>query len=214
MVVFLSFIFFGSIILMSVFVAVVFDVYKRQHGYVILAERVEQQKALLATFALLDLSGDGKLDTAEFDRLLMDVSPKVTQQSKELAFQVLDKDDDNVIDQTEFLEVSDVLMLKVPTYNENYKFASWYWPPMRKVANSRTFNHISDLLILLYIILLVLIASDISWSPQAVQWLGHVDLFFSHLDGDRAPDDLPDGNFVFSDNFKILLDGFADNPEC
>ena len=44
-----------------------------------------------------DLSGDGKLDTAEFDRLLIDVSPKVTQQSKDLAFQVLDKDDDNVI---------------------------------------------------------------------------------------------------------------------
>ena len=49
---------------------------------------------------------------------------------------------------------------------------------------------------------------------QEFQPAGHVDLFFSHLDGDRAPDDLPDGNFVFSDNFKILLDGFADNPEC
>ena len=38
---------------------------------------------------------------------------------------------------------------------------------------------------------------------------GHVDLFFSHLDGERAPANLPEGNFVFSDNFKILLDGFA-----
>ena len=49
---------------------------------------------------------------------------------------------------------------------------------------------------------------------DAFQPAGHVDLFFSHLDGDRAPQDLPEGNFVFSDNFKILLDGFADNPEC
>ena len=46
------------------------------------------------------------------------------------------------------------------------------------------------------------------------QRAGHVDLFFSHLDGDRAPDDLPEGNFVFSDNFKILLDGFSNNPYC
>ena len=46
------------------------------------------------------------------------------------------------------------------------------------------------------------------------QRAGHVDLFFSHLDGDRAPDDLPEGNFVFSDNFKILLDGFSNNPHC
>ena len=44
------------------------------------------------------------------------------------------------------------------------------------------------------------------------QLAGKVDLFFSHLDGDRAPEDLPEGNFVFSDNFKLLLDGFADNP--
>ena len=49
---------------------------------------------------------------------------------------------------------------------------------------------------------------------DAFEPAGHVDLFFSHLDGDRAPEDLPEGNFVFSDNFKILLDGFADNPEC
>ena len=180
-VVFMSFIFFGTIILMSVFVAVVFDVYKRQHGYVILAERVEQQKALLATFALLDLSGDGKLSTDEFDRLLIDVSPGVTKQSKEMAFQVLDKDDDNVIDQTEFLEVSDVLMMKVPSYSERFKFMSWHWPPMRKVADSKTFNYISDLLILLYIILLVLIASDIKWSKQSVQLLGHTDTIFVGL---------------------------------
>ena len=55
--IYVTFIVFGTIILMSVFVAVVFDVYKRQHGFVILSERVEQQKALLATFALLDTSG-------------------------------------------------------------------------------------------------------------------------------------------------------------
>ena len=70
---FLTFIFFGTITLMSVFVAVLFDVYKRQHGYVVLAERVEEQKALLAAFALLDTSGDGALDTTEFDRLLIKV---------------------------------------------------------------------------------------------------------------------------------------------
>ena len=49
---------------------------------------------------------------------------------------------------------------------------------------------------------------------DAFEPAGHVDLFFSHLDGDRAPEDLPEGNFVFSDNFKILLDGFAENPQC
>ena len=98
-----------------------------------------------------------------------------------MAFQVLDKDDDNVIDQTEFLEVSDVLMMKVPSYSERFKFMSWHWPPMRKVADSKTFNYISDLLILLYIILLVLIASDIKWSKQSVQLLGHTDTIFVGL---------------------------------
>ena len=57
---FVTFILIGFIMLLSVFVAVIFEVYKRQHAFVILAEKVAQRKALSAAFTLLDISADGE----------------------------------------------------------------------------------------------------------------------------------------------------------
>ena len=176
--VFGTFIFFGTITLMSVFVAVLFDVYKRQHGFVVLSEKVEQQKALLAAFALLDTSGDGKLDVLEFEKLLRNVSPGVTRESIDLAFQLLDKDNDHLLDAKEFLEVSDVLLLRVPVYKERHRCFHWSWPPLRRFVESIAFEIISSTLILAYIALLVLMAADISWSSNAVLRLEQADFIF------------------------------------
>ena len=49
---FLVFTVVGTVMVMSVFVAVVFEVYKRQHAYILLQEKLRERKALLAAFAL------------------------------------------------------------------------------------------------------------------------------------------------------------------
>ena len=82
-----------------------FDVYKRQHAFVILREKIAQRKALLATFALLDCDGDGKVDEAEFSSLLAAVRPGVTPSTIELAFRLLDRDNSRTLDSDEFLQV-------------------------------------------------------------------------------------------------------------
>ena len=43
--------------------------------------------------------------------------------------------------------------------------------------------------------------------PHAGQWqtIGQVDLMFSHLDQNMAGLEFPEENFVFSDNFRMIL---------
>ena len=153
--VFTSFVLLGNVVLMSVFVAVLFDVYKRQHGFVILQEKIAQRKALLAAFALLDLDGDGKLDEKEFSRLLRAVRPAVGPKTIELAFRLCDSDNSSCLDREEFLQVSELLMLRLPAAREPSPWVTWSSPLLSRVAESTAFGVISDLLIVLYIFLLI-----------------------------------------------------------
>ena len=57
---FVVFIWSGFVMLLSVTVAVIFEVYKKQHAFIILQEKVAQRQALSAAFLLLDVSEDGR----------------------------------------------------------------------------------------------------------------------------------------------------------
>jgi 3-hydroxyacyl-[acyl-carrier-protein] dehydratase len=45
--------------------------------------------------------------------------------------------------------------------------------------------------------------------PHAGKWMniGHIDLMFSHIDNNMSGLRFPEENFVFSDNFRTLLEG-------
>ena len=73
---FISLVVIGHVILMSVFVAVIFEVYKRQHAFLVLHEKVIERHALLAAFKLLDLTGDRRLSRKEFTRCSRRSAPR------------------------------------------------------------------------------------------------------------------------------------------
>ena len=174
----ISFMTLGNVILMSVFVAVVFDVYKRQHAYAVLYEKVEQRKSLLAAFALLDTSDDGQLDAMEFNRLLHAVRPQISDRTRDLMFSLLDADGSKNIDTKEFLEASEVLILRTPERRNHWPLLEWSCPPLRIVATSKAWEALSALAIVAYIVLLVLQASDVSWTTESIKNLEYVDLGF------------------------------------
>ena len=70
--------------------------YKRQHAFVILAEKVAQRKALSAAFTLLDISADGHLSLGEFQPLLRALNPRARseeeqQRQMKMLFDLVDK---------------------------------------------------------------------------------------------------------------------------
>ena len=93
----------------------------------------------------------------------------MSEESRALAFRLLDKDDDRALDQKEFLEVSAVLMLRVPKMRESHACLSWSWPLARRFVESPAFEILSSLLIVLYIVLLILMAADLGVEPAAMQ---------------------------------------------
>ena len=172
----------GHVILMTVFIAVVYEVYKRQHAYLVLYERVAERQALLAAFNLLDLNGDKRLSKGEFIQLITSVRPHVSKLTVELTFTLLDADRSDSIDQHEFVEAACALMVRVPkaAMNEWATCAGWRVVSVQRLVETRTFQFITDLAIVCYIALLLLIAgsADIEWSAASVQLLQNLDRSF------------------------------------
>ena len=176
---FISLVVIGHVILMSVFVAVIFEVYKRQHAFLVLHEKVIERHALLAAFKLLDLTGDRRLSRKEFTRLLKAVRPGIDDDSESLTFSVLDANHSDTIDCVEFLEATHVLMLNVPrkTTDKCGDWIQWQWPWATRIVEQLWFDRISDLSVLLYITLLLLFATG-EWSASALSALEAIDFTF------------------------------------
>ena len=131
---------------MSVFVAVVFEVYKRQHAYILLQEKLNERKALLAAFALLDLNGDGTLSVREFMQLLAQVRPHASASARSLLFKLIDTDGSESLDSHEFLKVCDAFLLKLSVIPDRPPPLPLRvrWLPMMRVVDTAAFENASS----------------------------------------------------------------------
>lgn len=170
----------GHVILMTVFIAVVYDVYKRQHAYLILYERVAERQALLAAFTILDIDGDRRLSRAEFSRLLGAVRPNVDAETVELTFRLIDADRSDTVDRYEFVEAAVALMVRVPRarVGEWAPWATWRSVHVGALVEHRAFSAMCDVAIVMYIILLLLTASGAKWSKGTFAVLDGLDVAF------------------------------------
>ena len=146
---FVSFLVVGHVVLMTVFIAVVFETYKRQHAFLILFERLAERQSLLAAFALLDLNGNKRLSKKEFSKLVTAVRPATSASSVELTFNLLDADQNDSIDSHEFIEAASALMVQAPNYRmrECCPSATWRNERVGAWVEARSFKLVCDLML-------------------------------------------------------------------
>ena len=186
---FIIYLVIGHIVLMTVAIALVFETYKRQHGFLILSERVDERQALLAAFNVLTTGmeqsckkGRHRLSKVTFKQLMLKVNSATTESSVRLAFRLLDTDESADIDVHEFVKLSSVLALQVPTQGEAEiearPWMAWRSESLQCIVEHSVFYAMCDALSLAYIILLLAISSGTGWSAYALSAFATADLCF------------------------------------
>eukprot|EP00304_Pavlova_gyrans_P007740 CAMPEP_0206047384 /NCGR_PEP_ID=MMETSP1466-20131121/21119_1 /ASSEMBLY_ACC=CAM_ASM_001126 /TAXON_ID=44452 /ORGANISM="Pavlova gyrans, Strain CCMP608" /LENGTH=1266 /DNA_ID=CAMNT_0053422397 /DNA_START=31 /DNA_END=3827 /DNA_ORIENTATION=+ len=101
-----------SYMILSVFVAVIFENYKLHHKRVVIEGKRRERRALLAAFSMVDTDGDSLLSLSEFYRLMKRFRRKTSTQEARVIHKLLDTDSTGDISLHEFLNVCDILVLR------------------------------------------------------------------------------------------------------
>ena len=103
---------------------------------------------------------------------MLKVNSATTESSVRLAFRLLDTDESADIDVHEFVKLSSVLALQVPTQGEAEiearPWMAWRSESLQCIVEHSVFYAMCDALSLAYIILLLAISSGTGWSAYAL----------------------------------------------
>lgn len=103
----------GFFVLISVLIAIVFESYADYHSRYVAMEKDRERRALLAAFAMADISRDGTLSRVEFANLIRTHDPAKGWAEIEAMFSAVDADSDGKVNAAEFLCLCDHLVLHV-----------------------------------------------------------------------------------------------------
>lgn len=98
--------------ILSVFVAVIFENYKLHHKRVVIEGKRRERRALLAAFSMVDTDGDALLSLGEFYRLMKRFRGRSSTREARAIHKILDTDATGDISLHEFLNVCDLLVLR------------------------------------------------------------------------------------------------------
>ena len=160
--VFVSFAWIGHVILISVTTAVIFEIYKRQQTIVVLGLKVDQRRAILSAFTLLDTDCSGRIDKVEFGLLLKALRPKVDEATVDVIFDLLDCDGSGSLTLSEFTDLCEVIMLKMRQHGDD---GTWWGslnelhsPAVKKIVSHGCFEGLSMTILGVYVAMLVIVA--------------------------------------------------------
>ncbi|XP_028316526.1 two pore segment channel 3 isoform X1 [Gouania willdenowi] len=128
---FIFYILVNTYIFMSVFLAVVYNNYKKYLKEEIRQlVRVKRQKMVRAFSVLQEVSEQGGVPTvnhAHWSRLVRRVQPRMSNAHRELLWSVLDHQNQGFIGQVQFVQVADLLNIEVITLKSRpHPFHSWF----------------------------------------------------------------------------------------
>ena len=106
-----SFVIFGHIILLSVFVALVYDTYSVLRKDQLLEERVYERRALATAFYLMT-NGEKEMSYEQWSELISYLKPKWKENQKKFLFKKINVSNNSKLILTEFFEICDALLLR------------------------------------------------------------------------------------------------------
>ncbi|KNC46793.1 ion transporter [Thecamonas trahens ATCC 50062] len=107
---FASFLIVATFVSFNIVLAAMVPFYKDEHLNFVLMERVQERKALICAFALIDVDSSGCLEVPEFVETVLRVAPEASPDKVAKLFAFADADGDGTVDMLEFFDMCNLLV--------------------------------------------------------------------------------------------------------